>query len=111
MIPISPHLAMWPRMENVGAGEEVLSARVRSVPRTNEELKQEERRVVEELEKRFVTQTLERHHGRVKDASDETGINRAMCNGPTPILHEWLAPAWVWPRRQAPWPRLSARRS
>lgn len=50
----------------------------RAVPRTNEELKQEKRRITEELERRFVVHSLKRHGGKVADAARETGMNRTM---------------------------------
>lgn len=49
-----------------------------AVPRTNEELKLEKKRITEELERQFVLQSLKRHSGKVADAARETGMNRTM---------------------------------
>lgn len=51
-----------------------------AVPRTNEELKQEKKRLSEELEEKFVIQSLTRNRGKVVDAAKETGMNRTMLH-------------------------------
>ena len=50
----------------------------RAVPRNNEELKLEKKRITEELERQFVVHSLKRHGGKVADAARETGMNRTM---------------------------------
>jgi DNA-binding NtrC family response regulator len=49
-----------------------------AVPRTNEELKVEKKRITEDLERLFVVHSLKRHNGKVADAARETGMNRTM---------------------------------
>ena len=49
-----------------------------AVPRTNEELKEEKRRINEELERKFLIQALKQHSGKITDAAQATGMNRAM---------------------------------